>query len=328
MAATNLPYYLDDESSGSQLDIDLLTAKDIHITTCTAVRAQFVSDILAIPSCNTTPHTTTLARISDSVLLHDNGYHMIDLTHVLTTLKTNIHSPSLPLPFQRVSSSTSISTSASVSPDPHLTHTISSSLSPPLSSVSIPPVPWVLDICLDYFSTLNPFLPDLISSLKFDFTLLPIKINNAGEIDKDTADRAINTAVDTAVKQIIDCIKNMSFRKNTIIENTDIENTEIGHVFKNCFATVEKETIIGNTINSPLKRKGENGEEVKNKNNIEKRERKKRTRHTDGEREKQEGEKQEGEKQEGEKQEGEKQEGEKQEGEKQEGEKQIGRAHV
>ena len=53
----------------------------------------------------------------------------------------------------------------------------SSSTSISSSSSSSPTLPWILDICLDYFSTLNPFFTELKTNLEIDFKILKFSMD-------------------------------------------------------------------------------------------------------------------------------------------------------
>ena len=59
---------------------------------------------------------------------------------------------------------------------------------------------WILDICLDYFSTLNPFLPQLVAALQRDLSLSPSPLRG----DTFPSGQALST--------IIDVFKHMPFR--------------------------------------------------------------------------------------------------------------------
>ena len=94
-------------------------------------------------------------------------------------------------------------------------------------------IPWVLDICLDYFSTLNPFLPELEKNVREDCD------NFTGEeIDKSSSDKVIQIILNSFKFMKVRCLESdKKYTKNNSKIKLDDDS------IKSCDEFKEKELV-------------------------------------------------------------------------------------
>lgn len=248
LAAVTLqePYYLDDDSYASHHELDLLSSKEVHLTTYTAIREALPFTGLNISSSESEISTaavlTTGSRFGATALAlkNDRGVTVTEEKEEAAVIEVSLTAADVNE--IKIGNDTSVINKnfhiAVITPIIDLSHLTlglnnSTTISREHSAPSLSPPPWILDICLDYFSTLNPFLPELATSLEIDLvSFISVKnqthsvngnINNdEGKVRNNCEDRLEELgrdsttisipSLDDAISIIKNAFKHMKFR--------------------------------------------------------------------------------------------------------------------
>ena len=244
VAVTQLPYYLDDESCGSQFDIDIKSGREINITVCTTERTVGTGERIVSAAERASERTVSTARTARAFCDYD--VINVKLPETVIRSHTTPHTPTHTIP-----------------------HTTPHTALPAVPIPALPiPIPWILDICLDYFSTLNPFFPDLEHSLLID-------IGQLNEVEKEVekeVGKDVSITVQSLLNVIIDSLKFMSFRIISEQKQIQEENgKEKGEVEKDEDEEKEEEKVREDEVGkgraeSKKEKEKENGGEKEKEN--------------------------------------------------------------
>ena len=266
----SLSYYLDDASCVGQLGIQSDTSNDVRLSVCTAPPPHSMTVSVRTVSVRVNESMSSSDIIlKDSIVVHNKNelrkdveeekdivtYDKINESKIIIDEieeeveysndhkhrnKNDINPKKYQYQYHKNENENESENFHESSSTIDMSHITCNGSSPPLSSP-----PWILDICLDYFSTLNPFFTDLKINLENDFNKLKFGLNcfsatngyddsEAKKSDNDNNKDCSNDSHENDEKEsMIEMIKNIKNDQNVFfLSNLSID--KMIKIIKNC----------------------------------------------------------------------------------------------